>query len=71
MSSAADVQNALGEVLLRSGDSRSAIAKFERAAELDPNEAAYRLNLQAARQEGSKSDVKLAVWRHFAFALMS
>jgi tetratricopeptide (TPR) repeat protein len=47
--SAAEVQNALGEVALREGDRQRAIAAFQRAAELDPKEQAYKLNLDAAR----------------------
>jgi Flp pilus assembly protein TadD len=47
--SGADVHNALGEVALREGDAHRAIASFQRAAELDPHQTEYRLNLEAAR----------------------
>jgi tetratricopeptide (TPR) repeat protein len=46
--SAPEVQNALGEVALHSGDRQRAIAYFRRASELNPGEPAYRLNLEAA-----------------------
>lgn len=48
-SSAAEVQNALGEVAQHDGDRESAIRAFERAVALKPEEQAYRLNLEAAR----------------------
>jgi Flp pilus assembly protein TadD len=48
--SAADAYNELGEVALREGDPKGAIASFEKAAELDPKQAAYRLNLDAVRR---------------------
>jgi hypothetical protein len=44
-SSAAEVQNALGEVAQHE-DLQSAIAAFQRAVALNPNEQAYRLNLE-------------------------
>jgi tetratricopeptide (TPR) repeat protein len=47
---AAEAHNALGEVALREDDPRRAVASFERAVELDPSQAAYRLNLEAARR---------------------
>ena len=45
------MQNALGEVALHEGDLAGAIAAFERAVELKPEERAYRLNLEAARKK--------------------
>jgi len=49
-SAAAEVQNALGEVAQHEGDLQGAVAAFERAVVLNPNEPAYRLNLDAARR---------------------
>jgi tetratricopeptide (TPR) repeat protein len=49
--SAAEVQNAIGEVALHRGDRQSAIAAFELAVKLNPAEPAYRLNLDAARRK--------------------
>ena len=49
--SAAEVQNALGEVSQHEGDLRGAVAAFQRAVELKPDEPAYRLNLEAARKK--------------------
>jgi tetratricopeptide (TPR) repeat protein len=46
--SAAEVQNALGEVALHEGDRERAVACFRRAVALDVNERAYKLNLDAA-----------------------
>jgi len=48
--SAADVQNALGELALQQGDPQRAIESFERATKLDPEERAYKTNLDAARR---------------------
>jgi tetratricopeptide (TPR) repeat protein len=50
-SSAAEVQNALGEVAQHEGDMRGAVAAFQRAVDLKPDEPAYRLNLEAARKK--------------------
>jgi tetratricopeptide (TPR) repeat protein len=52
--SAAEVQNALGEVAVHEGNFQGAIAAFERAVQLNPDERAYRLNLEAARRPNSK-----------------
>jgi tetratricopeptide (TPR) repeat protein len=52
--SAAEVQNALGQVAIAEGDTKLAIASFERAAELDPKEQAYRTNLDSARRSLDK-----------------
>lgn len=52
--SAAEVQNALGEVALGDGDPARAIPSFERAFELDPKEQAYRTNLEFARRLAGK-----------------
>lgn len=49
--SAAEVQNALGEVAQHEGDVRGAVAAFQRAVDLKPDEPAYRLNLEAARKK--------------------
>ena len=50
-SSAAEIQNALGEAAQHEGDLRGAVAAFQRAVELKPEEPAYRLNLEAARKQ--------------------
>jgi len=47
---AADVHNALGQLAMRENNPKLAIASFQRAAELDPRQPAYRLNLEAARR---------------------
>jgi tetratricopeptide (TPR) repeat protein len=47
---AAEAHNALGDVAFRKNDSRRALECFQRAAELDPQETAYKLNLEAARR---------------------
>lgn len=47
--SAAEVQNALGQVAQHDGDHFGAIAAFERAVRLNPAEPTYRTNLEAAR----------------------
>jgi tetratricopeptide (TPR) repeat protein len=49
-SSAAEAHNALGEVALRQNDPLRALASFQRAVELDPQQPAYRSNLEAARR---------------------
>jgi tetratricopeptide (TPR) repeat protein len=46
---APEVQNALGGVFEHAGDRARAIQAFERAVALNPQEPAYRLNLEAAR----------------------
>jgi tetratricopeptide (TPR) repeat protein len=48
-SSAAPVQNALGELAMEENNPSGAIAKFEWAATLDPQEPTYRTNLESAR----------------------
>ena len=62
--SAAEVQNALGEVSQHDGDRERAIAAFERAVSLNPGERAYRLNLEAAHAY----EVEVASGRTGAFA---
>jgi tetratricopeptide (TPR) repeat protein len=52
--SAAEVENALGQVAIAEGDTKLAISSFERAAELDPKEEAYRTNLDSARRSLGK-----------------
>jgi tetratricopeptide (TPR) repeat protein len=52
--SAAEVQNALGEVAVHDGDFARAVGAFERAVKLNPDERAYRLNLEAARRQNLK-----------------
>jgi tetratricopeptide (TPR) repeat protein len=52
--SAAEVQNALGQEAMGEGDAKRAIAGFERAAELDPGEQAYRTNLESVRRAAPK-----------------
>jgi len=47
---AADAHNALGQVAEQQGDFALAIASFQKAAELDPRQEAYRLNLEGARR---------------------
>jgi tetratricopeptide (TPR) repeat protein len=51
---AAEAHNALGDVALNENDPQRAIASFERAAQLDPKEPAYRLNLEAARRAAAR-----------------
>ena len=48
--SEAPVFNALGGVLLELGDRSAAIAAFERAVALAPDDAAFRLNLESAKK---------------------
>jgi tetratricopeptide (TPR) repeat protein len=48
--SAAEVQNALGEVALHEGDRAGAIRAFDKAVVLKPEEPAYRANLEAAKK---------------------
>ena len=48
--SAAEAFNALGDVAMRLQDFANAIRNFENATRLDPQDTAYQLNLQAARQ---------------------
>lgn len=48
--SAAEVQNALGEVAIRQGDKARAVAGFERAVQLNPAEPVYRQNLESAKR---------------------
>jgi cytochrome c-type biogenesis protein CcmH/NrfG len=40
----------LGEAALRQGDVQMAISSFEKATQLDPQQEAYRLNLEAVRK---------------------
>jgi tetratricopeptide (TPR) repeat protein len=47
-STEAPVFNALGEVLLRQGERQAAIAAFEKAVKLAPNDATFRQNLESA-----------------------
>jgi superkiller protein 3 len=48
-STEAPVFNALGEVLLEQGERQAAIAAFEKAVKLAPNDANFRQNLESAR----------------------
>jgi Flp pilus assembly protein TadD len=48
--SAAEVHNALGELLLDLNNPKEAIASFRRAAELNPREPSYRQHLVAATE---------------------
>jgi len=48
-STEAPVYNALGEVLLEQGERHAAIAAFEKAVKLAPNDTTYRQNLESAR----------------------
>jgi len=48
---AAEVQNALGEVDQHDGDRAGAVARFERAVQLNPGERTYQINLEAARKQ--------------------
>jgi Flp pilus assembly protein TadD len=52
--SAADAHNALGEVALRQGDISAAEASFRKASDLDPQQTAYRQNLDSARKAGGR-----------------
>ncbi|MFN0120752.1 MAG: tetratricopeptide repeat protein [Blastocatellia bacterium] len=47
----APVLNALGEVLLQQGERQAAIAAFEKAVRLAPDDPAFRQNLEAARSK--------------------
>jgi Flp pilus assembly protein TadD len=47
--SAAEVENALGEVAMHDRDSKRAIASFQRAVDLNPREVAYKVNLESAK----------------------
>lgn len=48
-STEAPVFNALGEVLIEQGELQAAIAAFEKAVKLAPDDATYRQNLESAR----------------------
>jgi superkiller protein 3 len=48
-STEAPVFNALGEVLLEQGERQAAIAAFEKAVKLEPNNPTFRQNLESAR----------------------
>jgi tetratricopeptide (TPR) repeat protein len=48
-STEAPVFNALGEVLLEQGERRAAIAAFEKAVKLAPNDTIFRQNLESAK----------------------
>jgi protein O-GlcNAc transferase len=48
--SAAEALNQLGDLAMRRNDFAEAVRTFGRAAELDPNDQSYRLNLSVARQ---------------------
>lgn len=48
-STEAPVFNALGEVLMQQGEPQAAIAAFEKAVKLAPNDATFRQNLESAR----------------------
>jgi superkiller protein 3 len=50
-STEAPVFNALGEVLLEQGERQAAIAAFEKAVKLAPNDATFRQNLESARSK--------------------
>ena len=50
-STEAPVFNALGEVLLEQGERQAAIAAFEKAVKLAPNDATFRQNLESARRK--------------------
>jgi tetratricopeptide (TPR) repeat protein len=52
--SAAEVHNALGQVALAQNDPKRAIESFRRATELDPQQPAYRLNLEAASRKAGR-----------------
>jgi superkiller protein 3 len=49
-STEAPVFNALGEVLLQQGERQAAIAAYEKAVKLAPNDATFRQNLESARR---------------------
>ncbi len=48
-STEAPVFNALGEVLLEQGERQAAIASFEKAVKIAPNDATFRQNLESAK----------------------
>jgi len=49
-SAAADAYNQLGDLAMRQNDAARAIEDFRRAVQLDPQQPAYRLNLEAAQR---------------------
>ena len=50
-STEAPVFNALGEVLMEQGERQAAIAAFEKAVKLAPNDATFRQNLESAKSK--------------------
>lgn len=48
---APDVHNQMGDLELRAGNPGAAVEHFKRAAELDPDDSSYRLNLEAALRQ--------------------
>jgi superkiller protein 3 len=50
-STEAPVFNALGEVLMQQGERQAAIAAFEKAVQLAPNDPTFRQNLESARRK--------------------
>lgn len=60
------LQNLLGNVLLASGQVEGAIAAYQRAAEISPNESVYRLNLASAyrlKGDAPAADRELELYR--------
>jgi Flp pilus assembly protein TadD len=49
LSTEAPVFNALGGVLIEQGERQAAIAAFEKAVKLAPDDATFRQNLESAR----------------------
>jgi superkiller protein 3 len=54
-STEAPVFNALGEVLMEQGERQAAIAAFEKAVKLAPNDTTFRQNLESAKSKSEQT----------------
>jgi tetratricopeptide (TPR) repeat protein len=57
LESSPEIHNNLGRIHLREGEAKKALAEFEKALELDPNNAEALLNIGAIHQGEGKSDL--------------
>ncbi len=57
--SSPEIHNNMGRIHLRDGEAKKALAEFEKALELDPNNAEALLNISAIHQSEGKSDLAL------------